>query len=181
MDIFDSVFTLVKQVPQIMGAVRQVTAFVGLAMFLVSVRTFLFAQQHEKTERTMAWTGLFFSGVFFSVHRWMDIVSSSFLGTNLGPVFMINADINKTNDAQMIFEAFKTFVNAAGWIIFITSAYKFHEAPKINAPGTRRGAIGKMMLAALMVQLEITINIIGSSFGVDGAYQSIQDTYRNNS
>lgn len=180
MDIFDNVFIFAKQIPQVMGAVRQVTAFVGLFMFLASVKTFLFAQQHEKTERTMAWSGLFFSGVFFSVHRWMDIVSSSFLGTDLGPVFMINGQINQTNDAEMLFEALKAFINAAGWMIFITSAYKFHEAPRINSPGTRRSAIGKMLLAATMVQLEITINIIGGTIGIEDAYQSIQDTYKNN-
>jgi hypothetical protein len=180
LDIFDNVFIFAKQIPQVMGAVRQVTAFVGLFMFLASVKTFLFAQQHEKTERTMAWSGLFFSGVFFSVHRWMDIVSSSFLGTDLGAVFMVNGEINRTNDAEMLFEALRAFINAAGWMIFITSAYKFHEAPRINSPGTRRGAIGKMLLAVTMVQLEITINIIGSTIGIDDAYQSIQDTYKNN-
>lgn len=179
MDIFDSLFTFTKQIPQVMGAVRQVTAIVGLGMFLVSARTFLFAQQHEKTERGMAWGGLFFSGVFFSVHRWMDIVSASFLGSDLGPVFMVNSNIAQTNDAEMIFEAVRAFVNAAGWIIFILSAFKFYEAPKINAPGTRRSAVGKMLLAACMVQLEITINIIGGSVGIDDAYGSIVDTYKN--
>lgn len=178
MDIFDSVFTLAKQVPQVMGAVRQVTAIVGFFMFIASLRTFFHAQQHEKTERAMAWSGLFFSGVFFSVHRWMDIVSASFLGTNLGPVFMVNAEINRTDNAEMIFEAFRAFLNAAGWIVFILSAYKFHEAPKINSPGTRRSAVGKMILAACMVQLEITINILGATIGIDDAYQSIQDTYK---
>ena len=161
-----------------MGAVRQVTAFVGFFVFIASVRTFLLAQQHEKTERTMAWSGLFISSVMFSVHRWMDIVSASFLGSNLGPVFMVNGAINQTNDTEMIFEAFKAFVNAAGWFIFISSAYKFYEAPKINAPGTRRSALGTMLLATTMVQLEITINIIGGTLGFDNAYQSIKDTYK---
>jgi hypothetical protein len=179
LDIYDSVFTFAKQIPEVMGAVRQVTAIVGLFVFITSVRTFLFAQQHEKTERAMAWGGLFFSGFFFSVHRWMDIVSASFLGSNLGPVFMLNASINQTNDAEMIFEAFRSFINAAGWVVFILSAYKFYEAPKLNAPGTRRSAVWKMVLASCMVQLEITINILGATFGVDGAYKSIVDTYKN--
>lgn len=160
-----------------MGAVRQITALIGMFIFFSSVRTFLLVQQHEKTERAMAWSGLFVSGFFFSVHRWMDIVSSSFLGSDLGPVFMVNAGIGQTNDTAMIFETLKTFINAIGWVFFITSAYKFHEAPRINSPGTRRSAIGKMILAACMVQLEITINIIGGSIGIDNAYQSIKDTY----
>lgn len=177
MDIYNSVFTFAQQIPQVMGAVRQVTAIIGLFIFFSSIRTFLLVQQHEKTERAMAWSGLFLSGVFFSAHRWMDIVSSSFLGSNLGPVFMVNAGIGQTNDTAMIFEALKSFINAVGWMFFLTSAYKFHEAPKINSPGTRRSALGKMILAALMVQLEITINILGGTIGIENAYQSIKDTY----
>lgn len=106
----------------------------------------------------------------------MNIASSTLYGGDLGPIYRVGQGFNNSQDALMIFNAVEVFVKAFGWFGFFAAVIKLSEAPKYNSPGMRRRAFIAMGIAVAMVNIEVTINIIGYVFTQEAdSYSSMKD------
>ncbi|MGP4943205.1 hypothetical protein [Pseudoalteromonas nigrifaciens] len=176
MDFYSIIANVVGQVTGIMDGLKPMMAFGGLVIFTLSGKTLLTATHNEKQARAVAWSGLFFSTFLISIERWMNIASSTLYGGDLGPIYRVGQGFNNSQDALMIFNAVEVFVKAFGWFGFFAAVIKLSEAPKYNSPGMRRRAFIAMGIAVAMVNIEVTINIIGYVFTQEAdSYSSMKD------
>lgn len=179
MDVYDIIYNFTVQFPSIMKGVKQIVGFLGLLIFVMSIKSLLQSNSHEKGAQALAWSGMFFSTFLMSIQRWMNILSNSVYDTGLGPVFLVGSDFQRTNDMNMIFEALMVYANAFGWFSVISGTFRFYEAPKYNSPGHRRKATVLMVFGVFLANPEITIDLVGNTFGYDNAYNNIKNSLIN--
>lgn len=176
MDIYEIIFTFTTQFPSIMAGVKQIVALVGLGIGVLSITTLLKADPHDKAARKLAWGGMFFSSMLISLQKWMNLLTNSLYRDELGPIFLVGSDFERTNNMSMIFEALQVYVIAFGWFALISGTFKFYEAPRYNSPGIRRRATALMVVGVFSANIAITIDIVGNSFGYSDAYQKMKDS-----
>lgn len=175
MTIYDIIYSFTKQLPAIMDGTKQVVGLIGFLIFVFSGRTLLKANANEKNVIAAAWTGLILSTFLMSIQRWMNILTTTLYGTDLGPVYRVGEDFQQTNDAAMIFIAAETYVIAFGWFALIAGTIKFIEAPKQQNPGLRRKATVGLIIAVMCANIQFTIDVAGATFGIDNAYQEAKN------
>lgn len=173
-DLYDIIYNFTLQFPSIMKGLKQIVALAGLVIFVLSVKSLLQSNSHERGSQALAWGGLIFSSFLMSIQRWMNILSNTVYDTDLGPVYLVGSDFQQTNDINMIFDALIVYANAFGWFSLISGTLRFYEAPKFNNPGQRRKAAVLMLFGVFLANPEITIDVIGNTFGYENAFEGIK-------
>ena len=178
-EVYSHIYHMTTQFPAVMAGLKRIIGLLGFAIFMYSGRSLVVCNSNEQSQRALAWGGLFFGPMLMAIQKWMDIVSGTVFSEDLGAVFVVGSGFNKTNDTEMIWEAFNIWVNAFGWFSFIAGTFKFWEAPRYNTPGKRRSAVWIIILGMCAVQLDVTIDFIGGVAGYDNAYESIKNSFIN--
>jgi len=158
--------------------VRVLCVIAGVGIFVISINTLLSTKHsQEKGAVVTAWTGLFVSSFLVSLQLWMDVLTTSLYGSNLGPVFMVGEGYIPSNDGVMLFDAGVMTVRFFGWISLIKGTFQMYSAPKQNNPGGKRKAIRLLTVGVLCANIDATIDFFGWTVGFEDSFNDIRKRF----
>jgi hypothetical protein len=158
--------------------VRVLCAIAGFIIFALSMNTLLDSKMsQEKGAVVTAWVGLVISTFLVSLQIWMDVLTTSVYGTNLGPVFNIGEGYTPTKDGVMIFDVGVMTTRFFGWISVIKGTFQMYSAPKQNNPGGKRKAMRLLVVGVLCANIDATIDIAGFSVGFENSFNDIRNRF----
>jgi len=158
--------------------VRVLCAIAGFLIFTLSINTLLSTtQSQEKGAVVGAWSGLLISTFLMSIQLWMDVLTTTLYGSNLGPVFMIGEGYIPTNDGVMLFDAGVMTVRFFGWISLVKGTFQMNSAPKQNNPGGKRKALRLLIVGVLCANIDATIDFFGWSVGFSDSFKEIRNRF----